>query len=125
MSRLEGKVVFITGAASGIGKEIALELAREGAKIIIAELNQQGAEDAATEAKNYGSKAIGIAVDVTDETQVEAYTQTAIKKFGNIDILISNAGIQIAHPIEELSFSGWKRCLRSISTGHSLRCGPA
>ena len=101
MLRLEGKVAFITGAASGIGKEIALEFAREGAKIIIADLNQQGADDAASEIENNGGIAIGIALDVTDEAQVAAAAQTAIEEFGNIDILISNAGIQIVHPIEE------------------------
>src|ERR1019366_4355629 len=85
MSRLEGKVAFITGAASGIGKEIALEFAREGAKIIIADLNRRG--------------------------EVDAAAQTAIKEFGNIDILISNAGIQIVHPIEEFSFTDWKKML--------------
>jgi 3-hydroxybutyrate dehydrogenase len=111
MSRLEGKIAFITGAASGIGKEIALEFAREGAKIIIADLNQRGADDAASEIEKMGSKAIGIAADVTDEAQVEAAVQRAIKEFGNIDILISNAGIQIVHPIEEFSFSDWKKML--------------
>ena len=111
MARLEGKVAFITGAASGIGKEIALEFAREGAQIIIADLNQQGADEAASEIEKAGSKAIGIAVDVTDEAQVEAAAKTAIKEFGNIDILISNAGIQIVHPIEEFSFSDWKKML--------------
>jgi 3-hydroxybutyrate dehydrogenase len=111
MSRLEGKVAFITGAASGIGKEIALEFAREGARIIIADLNQQGADATAAEIEKSGCKAIGISVDVTDEAQVEAATQAAIKAFGNIDILISNAGIQIVHPIEEFSFSDWKRML--------------
>ena len=111
MARLEGKVAFITGAASGIGKEIALEFAREGAKIIIADLNQQGADDTASEIEKAGSNAIGIAVDVTDEAQVEAAVQTALKEFGNVDILISNAGIQIVHPIEEFSFSDWKKML--------------
>ena len=111
MRRLEGKIAFITGAASGIGKEIALEFAHEGAKIIIADLNQQGADNTAAEIEKIGSSAISIAVDVTDESQVEAATQRAIKTFGNIDILISNAGIQIVHPIEEFSFSDWKKML--------------
>ena len=111
MARLEGKVAFITGAASGIGKEIALEFAREGAQIIIADLNQQGADATAAEIEKAGGKAISIAVDVTDEAQVEAAAQKAIKEFGNIDILISNAGIQIVYPIEEFSFSDWKKML--------------
>jgi 3-hydroxybutyrate dehydrogenase len=111
MSQLEGKVAFITGSASGIGKEIALEFARAGAKIVIADLNQQGADNAVAEIEKVGSKAIGIAVDVTDEAQVEAAVQTTVKAFGNINILISNAGIQIVHPIEEFSFADWKKML--------------
>ena len=111
MSRLESKVAFITGAASGIGKEIAFEFAREGANIVIADMNQQGADATAAEIEKSGSKAIGIAVDVTDETQVGAAVQAAVKVFGNIDILISNAGIQIVHPIEEFSYADWKKML--------------
>ena len=111
MSKLEGKVAFITGAASGIGKEIALEFAHEGAKIAIADLNKQAADIAAAEIEKTGTEAIGIGVDVTDEAQVDAAVQTTVKVFGNIDILISNAGIQIVHPIEEFSFADWKKLL--------------
>ena len=111
MSRLESKVAFVTGAASGIGKEIALEFAREGAAIAIADLNKQAADAAAAEIKKAGSKAIGVAVDVTDEAQVDAAVQATVKAFGNIDILVSNAGIQIVHPLEEFSFAEWKKML--------------
>ena len=93
MSRLEGKIAYITGAASGIGKEIAIEFAREGASIAIADLNKDAAEAAAAEIAKSGARAIGVAVDVTDEAQVDASVQATIKAFGNIDILISNAGI--------------------------------
>ena len=111
MSKLEGKVAYITGAASGIGKEIALEFAREGAKIAVADLNKPAADVAAAEIEKEGTKAIGVAVDVTDEAQVDASIQETVKAFGNIDILISNAGIQIVHPIEEFSFAEWKKLL--------------
>jgi len=111
MARLEGKVAYITGSASGIGKEIAIEFAREGAKIVIADLNKQAADAAAAEIEKAGSEAVGVAVDVTDEAQVDASVQAGIKAFGNIDILISNAGIQIVHPIEEFSFAEWKKML--------------
>src|SRR3989440_10495810 len=111
MSRLEGKVAFVPGAASGIGKEIALEFAGEGAAIAIADLNKQAADAAAAEIKKAGSKAIGVAVDVTDEAQVDAAVQATVKAFGNIDILVSNAGIQIVHPLEEFSFAEWKKML--------------
>lgn len=111
MSRLEGKVAFITGAASGIGREIALEFAREGAAIAIADLNKRGADAVVAEIEKIGAKAISIAMDVIVEAQVNAAVQSAVKVFGNIDILISNAGIQIVHPIEELSFADWKKML--------------
>jgi 3-hydroxybutyrate dehydrogenase len=111
MPSLEGKVAFITGAASGIGREIANEFARQGAKIAIADLNRQAADAAAAEIGRTGAKAIGVAADVTDEAQVEAAVQATIKAFGNIDILISNAGIQIVHPIEDFGFADWKKLL--------------
>jgi len=111
MARLEGKVAFITGAASGIGKEIALEFAHEGARIVIADVNQLAAQAVAAELEKTGAQAIGVAVDVTDEAQVEAAVLAAVQAFGNIDILISNAGIQIVHPIEEFSFADWKKML--------------
>jgi 3-hydroxybutyrate dehydrogenase len=111
MSRLEGKVAYITGAASGIGREIALEFAREGAKIAVADLNKGAADAAAAEIEKSGTKAIGVAVDVTDESQVDASVQATIKAFGNVDILVSNAGIQIVHPVEEFSFADWKKML--------------
>lgn len=111
MAKLDGKVAFITGAASGIGKEIAIEFARAGALIVIADLNKEAADAAALEITESGSKAIGVALDVTDEAQVDAGVAAAVKEFGNIDILISNAGIQIVHPIEEFSFAEWKKLL--------------
>ncbi|PHV10029.1 3-hydroxybutyrate dehydrogenase [Chitinimonas sp. BJB300] len=111
MARLKDKVAFITGAGSGIGKEIALEFAREGAKIVIADLNKEAADATAAEIERIGVKAIGVAVDVTNEAQVDAAVQTAVAALGNIDILISNAGIQIVHPIQDFSFADWKKML--------------
>jgi 3-hydroxybutyrate dehydrogenase len=108
--RLNGKVAIVTGAASGIGKEIAAAYIREGAKVAIADLNQQAADATATE---FGGPehAIGIAMDVTDEAQVEAGTQTVIDTWGALDILVSNAGIQIVAPVEQFDFAKWKLML--------------
>jgi 3-hydroxybutyrate dehydrogenase len=111
MARLQGKVAFVTGAASGIGNEIARVYAREGAAVVIADLNKQAAEAAAAEIKKTGGKALGLAADVTNEEQVEAAVKASVQAFGNIDILVSNAGIQIVHPIEEFSFAEWKKLL--------------
>ncbi len=109
--QLQDKVAFITGSASGIGKEIALVYAREGAKIVIADLNKAAADATAAELAAAGGQAIGVGVDVTSEEQVEAAVAAAVAAFGGIDILVSNAGIQIVHPVEEFSFADWKKML--------------
>ena len=107
--RLLGKVAVVTGAASGIGKEIARAFRREGAKVAIADLDRAGAEAAAEELG--GKDAIGIAMDVTSEPDVEAGMAKAVSTFGGIDVLVSNAGIQIVGPIEDFDFVKWKLML--------------
>ena len=109
--RLENKVAIITGAASGIGKEIAIVFAREGAKVAIADLNLDAAEATAREIDPTGARTLGVAMDVADETQVDAGTAKVIAKFGAVDILISNAGIQIVAPIVDFEFVKWKKLL--------------
>ena len=107
--RLLGKVAVVTGAASGIGKEIARAFQREGAKVVIADLNQAGADAAAAELG--GNDAIGIAMDVTSEAEVDAGMARAVSAFGHIDVLVSNAGIQIVAPLEDFDFAKWKQML--------------
>jgi 3-hydroxybutyrate dehydrogenase len=110
--QLKDKNAYITGSASGIGREIAVLFAQEGANIIIADLNADAARATAAEiAGAHGGKAIGVAVDVTSEEQVDASVKAATDAFGPIDILVSNAGIQIVHPVEEFSFADWKKML--------------
>ena len=109
--RLKDKVALVTGAASGIGKEIARTFANEGAKIAIADLNQEMADAAAKELDPSGDRVTGIAMDVSNEAQVEAGMAIAIAVFGRLDILVSNAGIQTVAPLEQFEFSKWKQLL--------------
>jgi 3-hydroxybutyrate dehydrogenase len=109
--RLKDKVAIVTGAASGIGKEIAATFAREGAKVAIADLDQKAADAAAREIDAGGKNAIGVAMDVVDEAQVDAGTARVIQAFGALDVLVSNAGIQIVAPVVDFEFAKWKRLL--------------
>jgi len=108
---LKDKVAVVTGAASGIGKEIAVIFAREGAKVAIADLDQNAADATAREIDSTGKRAVGIAMDVANEQQVEDGTAKVIKTFGAIDVLVSNAGIQIVAPLVDFEFAKWKRLL--------------
>jgi 3-hydroxybutyrate dehydrogenase len=109
--RLDDKVAIITGAASGIGKEIAIVFARAGAKVVIADLDKKAADATAKEIDPSGKRAIGVAMDVTNEEQVDKGTEEVVKAFGRIDVLVSNAGIQIVAPIVDFEFSKWKKLL--------------
>jgi 3-hydroxybutyrate dehydrogenase len=109
--KLTGKSAIITGAASGIGKAIAELYAREGAAVAIADLNLDAAKAVAAGIEKAGGKAIGVAMDVTNEDAVNGATDRVAQAFGGVDILISNAGIQIVNPIENYSFSDWKKML--------------
>ena len=109
--QLIDKVAIITGAASGIGKEIACEYARQGAKVVIADLELDAANVAAKEIIASGGKALAVAMDVTNETQVEQGVAAVIATFGAVDILVSNAGIQIISPVVDFKFDDWKKML--------------
>ena len=109
--KLKDKVCIVTGAASGIGKEIAFTYAREGGRVVIADLNREAAEAAAAEIKAAGYQAMAVDADVTDEAQVEAAVATVVKAWGGVDVLVSNAGIQIVHPMEDFPFAEWKKML--------------
>ncbi len=109
--KLQDKVCIVTGAASGIGKEIALTYAREGGKVVIADLNLDAAKEAADEIAKAGGTAMAVAMDVTSEEQVNAAVAQVVAAYGGVDVLVSNAGIQIVHPIEEYPFADWKKML--------------
>ena len=107
---LDGKVALVTGAASGIGHGIAKRYVEAGGRVVIADLNADGAAKAAKELGDTET-AIGIAMDVTKEDQVYAGVEQTVKTFGRVDILVSNAGVQIVYPIEEFPYADWKKLL--------------
>jgi 3-hydroxybutyrate dehydrogenase len=108
---LQGKTAVVTGAASGIGKNVAREFFDHGAQVAIADLNLQAAEATARELDPSGERVIAVAMDVTDEAQVEAGVGAIATRLGGIDILVSNAGVQIIGPMETYDFAAWKKML--------------
>jgi 3-hydroxybutyrate dehydrogenase len=107
--RLGGKVSLITGGASGIGLEIARAMAREGASVAIADVAFGAAQAAVREIESAGGKALAVAMDVTDEAQVNAGVEKTVASFGRLDVLVSNAGVQHIAPVHELEFKDWRR----------------
>ncbi|MEO8455505.1 MAG: 3-hydroxybutyrate dehydrogenase [Sphingomicrobium sp.] len=108
---LQNKSAVVTGAASGIGKEIARQFVNAGAKVAIADLNLDAAHAAAEEIDPGGTATLAVRMDVSDEAQVGAGVDKVCRRFGGIDVLVSNAGIQIVSPIDQFEFSGWKKML--------------
>lgn len=109
--KMTNKVAIVTGAASGIGRGIALAFAREGARVAIADLNLEGAEKVAAEIRAAGGQAIGVAMNVTSEDEVNAGVEKTVKELGGVHALVSNAGVQIVHPVHEFPFDKWKTML--------------
>lgn len=111
MNRLDGKVCVVTGAASGIGKRIAEVYAAHGGKVVVADLKIDAAETVAQEIRTAGGDALAVAMDVSDEAQVVAGIARAVEHYGQVDVLVSNAGIQIVNRIIDFSFADWKKML--------------
>lgn len=109
--QLKDKVAIITGSASGIGKEIAIEYAAQGAKVCIADLSLEAANATAREIVQSGGVAMGVAMNVTDEAQVDAGVAQVVAQYGGVDILISNAGIQIISALVDFKFDDWRKLL--------------
>ena len=109
--KLDNKVCIVTGAASGIGKEIALTYAREGARVVIADINLQAAQAVVDAITALGGTAMAVTMDVTSEAEVDAAVAKVVSAYGGVDVLVSNAGVQIVHPVEEFPFAEWKKML--------------
>lgn len=109
--RLKDKVAVVTGAASGIGREIARRMAAEGAKVAVADLSAGAADTVAGEIAAAGGTAIGLAMDVADETAVDDGMARVAEAFGGVDVLVANAGIQIVSPLVDFRFEDWRRLM--------------
>jgi 3-hydroxybutyrate dehydrogenase len=107
--RLEGKVALVTGAASGIGRGIARAYLAEGASVAIVDMREDAAKETAAALDPSGERALGLGMDVTSEASVEAGTEEAVARFGRLDILVSNAGVQIVAPTVDFPFEDWRK----------------
>ncbi|MFV2037662.1 MAG: 3-hydroxybutyrate dehydrogenase [Hyphomicrobiales bacterium] len=109
---LNGKICIITGAAGGIGLAIARRYVADGARVAIADIRPDAADQTAASLTETGpGKAIGIKMDVTDEAAVNAGVQQVVDTWGGVDVLVSNAGIQIVHEIQDYPYQEWKKML--------------
>jgi 3-oxoacyl-[acyl-carrier protein] reductase len=118
--RFLGKVAIITGGGQGIGREIALAMAREGASAVIADWNDCGAQDVAKEIAKAGGVSKPVKVDISDPDQVDAMVQQTIDGFGRIDILVNNAGIGHVKPFLSINLEEWNHVLKINLTGQFL-----
>lgn len=119
---LAGKVALVTGAASGIGRAIARKYAAEGAHVVIADRNFEGAQEVAKELiqKHGYRRAFAVPVDVTSEDQVRKAYESAILEYGGVDLVVNNAGIASSAPIEETTLETWNKNQSILSTGYFL-----
>jgi 3-oxoacyl-[acyl-carrier protein] reductase len=112
MGELKNKVALVTGGARGIGKAIVLELASQGAHIVISDIDEMGAKKTADEAKALGIQSISIKADVSSSQDVESLIKTVLEQFGKIDILVNNAGITRDNLLMRMSEDEWDTVLR-------------
>jgi len=118
---LPDRIALVTGGAQGLGEAICHRLAREGAHVVVADLNQTGAEKVAAELEaRTGRRALAVPVDVTDEGQVEAAVLETVEGFGRLDILVSNAGILIAGAVDEFPADEWRKVIAVNLIGYFL-----
>ncbi len=118
--QLTDKVAIVTGAGGGLGRELAMTFAAQGAKLAIADLKLDGANETVELIRKKGGIAHAWQTDVTSEEQVELLVENTVTTLGSVDILVSNAGIQLLGEIVDFTFAGWKRMLATHLDGAFL-----
>jgi NAD(P)-dependent dehydrogenase (short-subunit alcohol dehydrogenase family) len=109
--RFAGKIALVTGAGSGIGKGVALRLAREGAHVAVADINQAGADAVAKEAAGLGVKSLALKLDISKIAEIPAVVEKVVKEFGRIDIFVNTAGVVQSNNFTEVSEEIWDRVI--------------
>ncbi len=122
MGRVDGKVALVTGGAMGMGESHCLLLAKEGAKVIVTDIDTKAGEATAKQIRNNGGDAIFIEHDVASESQWQSVIDQTVATYGKIDMLINNAGIVISKPNEETTVEDWDLTMSVNSTGVFLGC---
>jgi NAD(P)-dependent dehydrogenase (short-subunit alcohol dehydrogenase family) len=124
MSRMQGKVVIVTGAASnpGLGYSTAITLAREGAKLVVTDLDLVGVQACATAIRDAGGEALALEQDVTDEAGWKTLMAKTISTFGQLDVLVNNAGIAVLMPLSQMTLADWNRQIEVNLTSVFLGC---
>lgn len=120
MAMNHNKVSLVTGAAGGIGKACALALGKAGAGVAVADIRLVQAQQTAAEIIAEGGRALAVEMDVSSEDDVNRGVARCVEYFGGLDVLVSNAGVQIVHPIEEYPFEEWKRMMAIHADGAFL-----
>jgi len=120
MKRLEQRIAIVTGAGQGIGRAIALGFAREGARVVIADVNEESASTVKNEVEAGGERALVIRTDVSNEISVQVMAKKSLEEFGRVDILVNNAGIFPTSSVEEMSEEDWDRVIGTNLVGAFL-----
>jgi 3-oxoacyl-[acyl-carrier protein] reductase len=120
MGRLENRIALVTGAGQGIGRAIALAMAREGAALVIGDLNEANASAVKKEIEGLGGKAAALHADISNEESVQAMVDATLKEYGRVDILVNNAGIFPTSPVEAMTEEEWDRVIGTNLVGTFL-----